>query len=69
MCSLKLQTQILEIDINFLRSELQEKNVLIKYLLTSHMFHENVHVPNQNVEINPCISSRKIVLNGNVEIC
>ena len=33
------------------------------------MFHENVHVPYQNLEINPCISSRKIVLNGTVEIC
>ena len=39
-------------------SELQEKNVLVKSLVTSHMLHENVHVPYKNVEMNPRISPK-----------
>ena len=31
-------------------SELQEKNVLVKSLVTSHMLHESVHVPYKNVK-------------------
>ena len=35
--SLKSHTQTLESEINFLRSELQDKKVLVKSLVTSHM--------------------------------
>ena len=59
--------QSLESEINFLRSELQEKNTLVKSLVTSHMLHENVHVPYKNVETNPCISPSKII--GATEFC
>ena len=42
--SLKSHIQALESEINFLRSELQEKDALAKSLVTSHMSHEKVHV-------------------------
>ena len=59
--SLKSHIQTLESEINFLRSELQQKNVLVKSLVTSHMLHVNVHVPyKKNVETNPRISARVI---------
>ena len=46
---------------------MQEKNALVKSLVTSHMLHENVHVPYKNVETNPRISPSKII--GATEIC
>ena len=52
--SLKSHIQTLESEINILRSELQEKNALIKSLVTSYMLHENV-------ETNPRISPSKII--------
>ena len=66
--SLKSHIQTLEIEINFLRSELQEKNALVKFTVTSHMLHENVHVPyKKNVETNPRLSPSKII--GATEFC
>ena len=59
--------QSLESEINFLRSELQEENALVKSLVTSHMLHENVHVTYKNVETNPHISPSKII--GDTEFC
>ena len=59
--SLKSHIQTLESEINFLRSELQEKNALVKSLVTSHMLHENFHVPYKNVKTNPRISPSKII--------
>ena len=46
---------------------MQEKNALVKSLVTSHMLHENVHVPYQNVETNPRVSPSKII--GATEFC
>ena len=46
---------------HFLRSKLHEKNALVKFLVTSHMLHENAHVPYKNAEANPCTGSRKII--------
>ena len=54
--SLKYQIQTFVSEINFLRGELQEKNTLVKSLVTLHMLHENVHVPYKNDETNPYIS-------------
>ena len=56
--SLKSNIQSLESEINFLKSELQKKKALVKSLVTSHMLHENVHVPYKNVEMNPRISPK-----------
>ena len=39
----------------------KKKNALVKSLVTSHMLHENVHVPYKNVETNPRISPSKIL--------
>ena len=64
---LKSHIQSLEREINFLRSELQEKNVLVKSLVTSHMLPENVHAPYKTAETNPCISPSKII--GATEFC
>ena len=63
----KSHTQTIESEINFLRSEMQGKNALIKSLVTSHMLHENVHVPYKNVKTNPPISPSKII--GAAEFC
>ena len=46
---------------------MEEKNTLVKSLVTSHMLHESVHVPYNNVETNPRISPRKII--GTREFC
>ena len=59
--SLKFHVQSLDNEINFLRSELQEKNALVKSLVTSHILHENVRVQYKNVETNPRISPSKII--------
>ena len=59
--SLKSHTQTLESEINFLRSELQDKKVLVKSLVTSHMLNENIHVSRKNVETNPRIRRSKII--------
>ena len=57
--------QALESEINFLRSELY---ALVKSLITSHMLHENVHIPyKENVKTNPRISPSKII--GDIEFC
>ena len=41
---------------------MQGENTLAKSLVTSHMLHENVHVPyKKNVETNPRISRSKII--------
>ena len=68
--SLKSHIQTFESEINFLSSELQEKNALVKSLVTSHMLHENVpfmlHIK-KNVETNPHISPNKII--GATEFC
>ena len=40
----------------------KKKKALVKSLVTSHIFHENLHVPYENVEKNPRISSRKIIV-------
>ena len=58
--SIKSHIQTLESEINILRSELQEKNALVKSLVTSYMLHENV-------ETNPRISPSKII--GATEFC
>ena len=65
--SLKSHIQTLESEINFRRCELQEINALVKSLVTSYIFHENVHVPYKNVETNPRISPSKII--GTTEFC
>ena len=66
--SLKSHIQTLENEIDFLRSELQEKKALVKSLITSPILHENVHVPyKKNVETNPRISRSKII--GATEFC
>ena len=41
---------------------MQEKDALVKSLVTSHMSNENVHVPYKNVETNPRISPSKIIV-------
>ena len=46
---------------------MQGKDALVKSLVTSHMFHENVHVPYKNVKTNRRISPRKII--GTTEFC
>ena len=58
--SIKSDIQTLESEINILRSELQEKNALVKSLVTSYMLHENV-------ETNPRIRPSKII--GATEFC
>ena len=55
--------QALESEINFQRSEFQEKNTQV----TSYMLHDNVHFPYKTVETNPCISPSKII--GTTEFC
>ena len=65
--SLKSHIQTLESEINFRRCELQEINALVKSLVTSYIFHENVHVPYKNVQTNPRISPRKII--GTTDFC
>ena len=65
--SLKSHIQTLESEINFLRTELQEKDALVKSLVTSHMLHKNVHVSYKNVETNPRISPSIII--GATESC
>ena len=52
ICFLKSHIQRLESEINFLRRNRQEKNALVKSLVTSHMSH---------VETNPRISTSKII--------
>ena len=58
--SIKSDIQTLESEINILRSELQEKNALVKSMVTSYMLHENV-------ETNPRIRPSKIT--GATEFC
>ena len=46
---------------------MEEINALVKSLVTSYIFHENVHVPYKNVQTNPRISPRKII--GTTDFC
>ena len=45
----KTYLQRLENEISYLRSELQEKNALVKSVVNSNIFNKNVHVSYENV--------------------